>query len=237
VRLASQIPAALVTGSYPLDWGMRTSTAWPCLQVTALVPLFAVLDPELGGRSARRGDALQSVVALAVPRVHAALSGRQLARLRAAAGEVAGALAAHAGAPAARPISCCCHCIRCTLCCHYWSVCEAASVPSALEHAPGCCLLHNTTEVMLPGLQRPKRRQGPCSAHRTLAPLLAAATVIRQTRLPAQRRPLRAPSPESQALPPARQAAAAAEQATAAAATAPPPPPPLAASPPWRLAQ
>jgi len=56
--------------------------------VTALVPLFAVLDPELGGRSAWRGDALQSVVALAVPRVRAAMSERQLARLRAAAGEV-----------------------------------------------------------------------------------------------------------------------------------------------------
>ncbi len=125
---------------------------------------------------------------------------------------------------------------------------------SAAKHAPGCCsgpgccLLHSTTDVRLPGLQRPRRHQGPRSARRTLAPLLTAAIVIRQTRLPAQRRPLRAPSPKCQAPPPARQAAAEAKAAAAAAAattaaaaaaaaTAAAAPPPLAALPPWRLAQ
>ena len=67
-----------------------------CVQAAALVPVFAVLDPELGGASGRGaapGPAFQCAITVAARQVSAALSGRQLAWLRAFAGGIANAMA------------------------------------------------------------------------------------------------------------------------------------------------
>ncbi|KAK9844032.1 hypothetical protein WJX81_002459 [Elliptochloris bilobata] len=67
----------------------------PSIEATALVPVFAVLDPDLGGagaRGKRPGSQFQCAVSIAVRRVDAALSARQLACLGALAHGVTGAL-------------------------------------------------------------------------------------------------------------------------------------------------
>lgn len=63
------------------------------LQATALVPVFAVLDPELGGEGGRAGGPFECAVGVTLRRMDAALSSRQLHRLRALVREAASALA------------------------------------------------------------------------------------------------------------------------------------------------
>ena len=64
--------------------------AW---QATALVPVFAVLDPELGGEGGRAGGLFNCAVGVTLRRMDAALSSRQLRRLRALVREAASVMA------------------------------------------------------------------------------------------------------------------------------------------------
>ena len=68
------------------------------MQATALVPVFAVLDPELGGAGGTAGGSLECAVGVALRRMDAALSSRQLHRLRALVREAASVLARAAAA-------------------------------------------------------------------------------------------------------------------------------------------
>ena len=68
------------------------------LQATALVPVFAVLDPELGGEGGAAGGFFECAVGVALRRMDAALSSRQLHRLRALVREAASVLAQAAAA-------------------------------------------------------------------------------------------------------------------------------------------